>query len=228
MKNSLQPEFKVIRSNRKSIAIEIAHNSMKIRAPYHMSDAEISRFIHAKKEWIRQKQLILSKKSPQKHQFSDGEKFLLYGQEFPLKVVEQQPFALKFDGNEFLINSRDLNRAHALFKSWYINQAKFSFPKRVADYAHNHGFKYKSVRISDASRRWGSCSSSGSINLNWRLIRAHPEIIDYVAVHELAHTRHMDHSARFWDLVEEIMPHYAVYRKWLKDHGYMLDFLADN
>lgn len=228
MKNSLQPEFKVIRSNRKSLAIELGHNSMKIRAPYQMSDAEISRFILAKQDWIREKQLLLSKKSPPKHQFVEGEKFLMYGEEYPLKFVEKQPFALKFDTKEFLLNSRDLHRAHILFKAWYINQAKFSFPKRVEDYASKYGFKYKTVRISDAARRWGSCSSSGSINLNWRLMRAIPEVIDYVIVHELAHTRHMDHSTKFWELVADVMPNYKTYRIWLKEHGYMLDFLAES
>jgi hypothetical protein len=201
---------------------------MKIRAPYQMSDEDIAHFILSKQDWIREKQLLLSQKIPPKYQFVEGEKFLLYGDEFPLRFVENEPFALKFEGKEFLLNKRDLHRAHLLFKAWYINQAKFAFPMTVGHYAVIHRFKYKTVRVSDARRRWGSCSSSGVINLNWRLMRATPEVIDYVIVHELAHTRHMDHSPQFWDLVAKIMPNYETYRNWLKEHGYMLDFLAES
>jgi predicted metal-dependent hydrolase len=126
------------------------------------------------------------------------------------------------------MNTHIIKDASKILKAWYMRQAKYTFPIRVDYYAQKYNFKFKQVKISNASRRWGSCSSKGSINLNWRLIRAIPEAIDYVIVHELVHTIHMDHSKRFWEKVAEIMPDYKKYRAWLKNHGYLLDFMYED
>ncbi|GLG00989.1 hypothetical protein Alches_10280 [Alicyclobacillus hesperidum subsp. aegles] len=92
-------------------------------------------------------------------------------------------------------------------------------PKRAWELANAHGLLPDNVRVREQKSRWGSCSSKRNIQLNWRLIQAPEWICDYVIIHELAHLREMNHSARFWSIVESILPNWQEARNWLKQYG---------
>lgn len=92
-------------------------------------------------------------------------------------------------------------------------------PERVRHFAPLVGVTYGRVTIRNQRTRWGSCSSIGNLNFNCLLMKAPPEVMDYVVVHELCHRKEMNHSKKFWAEVERVMPDYGQWRKWLKEHG---------
>jgi len=99
------------------------------------------------------------------------------------------------------------------------NRAGKYIHERVRHYATQMGVSYGRITIRSQRTRWGSCSGKGNLNFNCLLMLAPPQVIDYVVVHELCHRIHMNHSAAFWAEVEEVLPDYARWRKWLKDNG---------
>lgn len=92
-------------------------------------------------------------------------------------------------------------------------------PGRVAHFAPLVGVTYGRITIRNQRTRWGSCSSKGNLNFNWRLIFAPEEVVDYIVVHELAHRKEMNHSRAFYNVVASVLPDYKVQEKWLKENG---------
>ena len=101
----------------------------------------------------------------------------------------------------------------------YVETARSVFTQKAAYYARIMGVTYGRISIREQKTRWGSCSSAGNLNFNWRLIFAPESVLDYVVVHELAHRKEMNHSRAFYDIVESVLPDYRTSRRWLRDHG---------
>lgn len=98
-----------------------------------------------------------------------------------------------------------------------VEKALKIFPERVEYYARKMGISYGRITIREQKTRWGSCSSKGNLNFNWKLTLMPMEILDYVVVHELAHRREMNHSKDFWKIVEQVLPDYQERRKQLRE-----------
>jgi predicted metal-dependent hydrolase len=100
-----------------------------------------------------------------------------------------------------------------------IKRANAELPPRLLELASRHGLAVTKISIRNQRWRWGSCSRSGHICLNWRLVAMPEDVRDYVLIHELMHLKRMDHSPKFWKLVAEAFPPYKEARAWLRSHG---------
>lgn len=216
---------KVIRSKRRTLSLEISREGVLIiRAPFFLSPRKIQRFVDEKAEWIRAKKEIVRKRieAKKKHLFLPGEEYLYLGKYYPLVYSERKKPALVL-GERFELSFAKKGQATRIFQEWYKIAAKDYLCTIVNSYATQYSLKYKKIRISGARTRWGSCNSRGDLSFSWRLILAPEQIIAYVVVHELAHTLHHNHSRRFWNFVEKMMPNYREHRRWLKEHGHTLN-----
>jgi len=98
-------------------------------------------------------------------------------------------------------------------------QARQFVTEKVKLFASIYNVKYSRISIKDQKTVWGSCSQKGNLNFSWRIIQLPERVADYLIVHELCHLREMNHSKRFWKLVEQTIPEYKIHRKWLKQHS---------
>jgi hypothetical protein len=221
-------EFKVrvIRSKRRTVGLEVTHQGkLVVRAPYHLNLSELEEILQRHRNWIRKKVREVQSQQTlvQSKKFCNGERFLYLGKEYPLHLVSSPRSALIFDGQSFQLSLARVGLARELFERWYRKQARTDLSRRVEQLAAITGFKFEEIRISSARSRWGSCSAKGTISLTWRLIMAPPDIIDYVIIHELAHTLEKNHSRAFWQLVEKHLPDYRERRRWLRINGFLLN-----
>jgi predicted metal-dependent hydrolase len=109
--------------------------------------------------------------------------------------------------------------ARPAIERWYRRTARAEVEPRLEEAVATLGASYESLRIGNQRTRWGSCSSSGAMSFNWRLLLAPEEVLDYVVWHEACHLKHLDHSPRFWALVERHRPDYREQKAWLRRHG---------
>ena len=215
---------RVVRSRRKTIELKILEDtSLVVKAPLFVTDREINKVVQRHRKWIEKNMKTLDMRSRElnKNKFVQGEEFLYLGNVYSLFIVENQNVPLRFD-NGFFLSSNMLNEAQKIFVNWYKAAAYDFIPERVEYISKLSGLKYRKVGITGAKKRWGSCSAKGNLNFSYRIIMAPVSVIDYVILHELAHTVEMNHSKRFWKIVEEFMPDYKLRRSWLKEKGYTL------
>ena len=214
---------RIVRSRRKTISL-IVHKdgTLEVRAPLRTSDRLITQFVNSKRDWITQKQaLVLDnlKKLPVRN-FTRGESFFFLGESYKLEIVTRKKPLLSLNGTFLLSDTcQEKQKAAEVFTAWYREQARAVLTDRVSFYTQQYGFKQMQIHITAARTRWGSCSTRGSLNFTWRLVQAPLEIIDYVVVHELCHTKEHNHSRAFWMQVARILPDYQKRRKWLKENG---------
>jgi hypothetical protein len=149
-------------------------------------------------------------------------KLLYLGSLFPITLNQTSSKKLIFSGEEFISNSNNPEILSLSIKKWYKNKFKEIAIPRLEYFADKYNLSVNQIRIKEQKTMWGSCSSKNNINLNYLLIMAPMDVIDYVIIHELVHTIHRNHSVNFWKSVESIMPNFKEAKRWLKENGYKL------
>jgi hypothetical protein len=217
----------IVRTRRKTIALVITPDAkLIVRAPLSTPKEYIRRLVEKKREWIKRKQQEIARRNETyvKKQFVNGEDFMLLGGRYVLEYTGTV-LSVVLESGRLLLPTDQQSEAAKLIKEWYYNEARRVFEERVKYYASMTGLKHKSVRVSAAARRWGSCGVNDTLNLSWRLVMAPLRVIDSVVVHELVHTEIRNHSKGFWARVRMIMPDYDQQRKWLKENQRLLEIM---
>lgn len=218
--------IEVTRKNRKTISLRITDSGgILISAPLFMKDKDIKEFIVSKKEWISGRIRLVSQRKDNAGSYEDGIKYL--DETYAVCVYETASSTAKviFDSNKFNVfipnNLKEFkNKAIGeLLEGWYRQRSRVMFEERVKYYGDRLKVHPERIAVKDQKTRWGSCSSKGNINFNYRIIMAPLYIVDYLVVHELCHLIELNHSKAFWDLVEGILPNYRQCMDWLKENG---------
>jgi hypothetical protein len=135
----------------------------------------------------------------------------------PLEVMPASGrFRVTFAGEAFTVAALEAGNLRGRVETHLRRLAAKELPARLSELARAHGFSASAVSVRNQRTRWGSCSPSGRISLNWRLIQAPPAVCDYVLLHELTHLRHPNHSARFWRELARLCPYHVEARQWLR------------
>lgn len=211
---------RIIRSKRRSIALVVEHDAtLTVRAPHRVSDAYINELVMKKRVWIEEKKhQMLSLGVVKEKQYVDGEVFLFLGKEYTLTFCYGKSIELIEQGGVMLFPRKFLMSPKRAMLAWYKKMAYMVIKERVSVYEQISSWKHSSLTITSARTRWGSCGGDGAINFSWRLMMVPLSSVDYVVVHELAHIKERNHSARFWSAVEHVLPHYQEEEKRLKQY----------
>lgn len=217
----IQPD-EIIRSNRKTLSISIdPFGRLIVRAPKKCGMERIFAFLEQKESWIlRKKGERTGAGIRLPGETLDGYDLLLLGEKYRLCLTEEKK--VRSDGMEkriFLPKEKSEER----LVQWLRAQARSLFSELADKWAERMGTHYRTLTISGARRRWGSCSFDNSLHFTFRLLYAPMEVVEYVIVHELAHTKHKNHSRFFWAEVEKYIPDWKNRRKWLKTHGALME-----
>ena len=212
----------IIRSNRKTLSLEINENAdLIVRAPHRVSYVEIQKFISEKSAWIDNKKRLINAQLKDNLNYISSSQYLYLGSMYPVKI-DNDIESISFNGEMFTVTNVNREIMILTLKSWYKKKFMEIALPRLSYFSDKHNLAFNQVRVKEQKTLWGSCSSKNNINLNYLLIMAPMKVIDYVIVHELVHTIHKNHSTKFWQKIETIMPNYKDARYWLKKNGHKL------
>jgi predicted metal-dependent hydrolase len=189
-----------------------------LTVPAHGRWPEAADFLGRQRHWLAAR----LKRAPASRRFADGETVPLRG--VPFRIIGRNALRGRVeivdfgDGSALDVPGGPDHLARRL-TDWLKKQAENDLRERVDHHAARLGVRPTGLTLRSQSTRWGSCSSAGRLNFNWRLIMAPPFVLDYVAAHEVAHMLEMNHSPAFWKTVERTLPDMRRGKSWLKAHG---------
>lgn len=211
---NIEFEYKLKKSKKaRHVSLRISPSrGLEVVIPFLIKDFDVKKLLDSKKDWIKKN---LTKIETIKS------KYLFIGQEL---ILEEQfnlfnNFFVLLNNDKFIISRPEYfdKTKEEIFDEWLKKQACDYIPARVNFLAKRFGFDYTTVKIKNQQTRWGSCSNKKNLSFNYRLMSFNRKVIDYVIIHELCHLKEMNHSQKFWKLVEEIIPDYKTQKKLLKN-----------
>ena len=218
-------EYILERTQRRSIGLVIDHEGLRIRAPNWVPIVQIEAAIDEKHQWIYRQWMRCREKINQPKQapinWQEGAIIHYLGHTVQIHLAHNLSTNTYYDTTQKQLHIALPHGAHTqqlkdAVHAWLQKEAWRIFSERLNFYAEKLQVRFKRFCLSSTTSRWGSCDSKGTIRLSWYLICFSLEIIDYVVVHELSHLREMNHSPRFWQTVQSVLPEFKEVRKQLR------------
>lgn len=218
-------QYELVYSKRKTLGIRIYPDGrVSVSAPMDLSRVEIETIVLKRAEWIVRHQMKFQA-APRPiilpRRYVNGEIYQYLGQPFTLCVVEDRRERVELGDhvlNVFVAQARNTKRIASLIDHWYRAQAEHIFKARLAVCFPHVSFMAVTMpilTIRTMKTRWGSCTSKGRVTLNRKLLHMSEDLIDYVILHELCHLKELNHSPRFYALMDRVLPHWRDCRKRL-------------
>ena len=209
------------RATRITLRIEPGGRALKMTVPHGVPSREINAFLDRHQGWL----ITKLSKFELDAKLGEGSEILIRG--IPHQIEHSGSLrgiteALHLDGERILRVSGLPEHAGRRIATFLKKEARTDLERLVKLHAATIGAKVASITMKDTRSRWGSCSSQGNLSFSWRILMAPPEVIDYLAAHEVAHLKEMNHGPRFWALCKKLCPHMEDAKSWLKRHGSQL------
>lgn len=208
------------KNRRKNISLEIdPGGDILVKAPTYLNNGYIKKFIQSKESWIT-KRISKIEEGIKKYPLTENSTVPFLGNQLTLTFGTHKR-GVKHNKESVILpdNCSDIKSA---LRKWYKNIAKDLITEEVINITGQIGVKFNRIFIKEQKTRWGSCSGKNNLNFNWKIVLTEPELLKYLVIHEVCHLVHMNHSKKYWNLVEQYDPNYRLHRKRLQDAGYYL------
>ncbi|MFQ3670786.1 MAG: SprT family zinc-dependent metalloprotease [Verrucomicrobiia bacterium] len=176
-------------------------------------------FVQEKLRWVERQRRKVRAAGMMPQEWGVGTEVMVLGRMHRISVLQAGPPVILEVGPLEVASARWEGNLRPLVEEHLHGLARRVLIPRTLELASRHGLDVGRVTVRDQSTRWGSCSAKGTISLNWRLVQTPGEVSDYIILHELMHLREMNHSRRFWFLVEQACPGYREAERWLKENA---------
>jgi len=209
-------------ARRRTLSLELrADGSLTVATPRGLSLATIRTFVESRRAWIEAKRALLTPPAPLRVLPENGARLPYLGTELALNIsiAPSRRAACRCESGSLVLKVPHNTAIRPAIEAWYRRAAATHAAARLAHFAPQVGRAARKLVIRAQRTRWGSCSTRGTISLNWRLMQAPPEILDYVVVHELCHLLVPNHSPRFWAEVARVLPDWRRQRAELRRFG---------
>lgn len=198
------------------MTIKVLPEGFELVVPPQTPERLIQDFLIKVHPWIMQRSVQIQDRARE----YDPTQILIRGIEHTVRLNPDATKAVSYpEPGVVVVKASSLPDAQRILVHDLVNRSVAHIEKRVLKRAKEMGVTVTGITIRDQKTRWGSCSSKGRISLNWRLMLTPDEVLDYLIVHELAHRKEMNHSIRFWQIVETYCPTYQQHEAWLNKHG---------
>ncbi len=204
-------------ARRRTLSLRLdADGALTVSTPPTLSLAAIREFVASRHGWIGAKRALLAASLPPPLALDDGATLPYLGGGLELRLVPRTPARCRREQDLLIVHAPGGEAVRRALETWWRQEAARHFEARIAHYAARVGRAPRRVSVRAQRSRWGSCTSRGTVSLNWRLLQAAPGIVDYVVVHELCHLLVPNHSPRFWAEVARVLPDWRERRRALR------------
>lgn len=215
------------RARRRTIGIVVDERGVAAAAPRWATIAEIEAFIREKERWVLKRLDDVRRESRAPFLWQEGARLPWLGRDVALARTVWANVRLAGDRLEVPLTAYEsATRLRSMVLEWVRRSALALYRERAGAIGARIGVPAPEVALSNATSQWGSCSQTldgrGRVLLHWKLVHFEPRLVDYVVAHELAHLRHMDHSAAFWRVVESVFPDHKWARRELRERGHLI------